>query len=85
MPASAYDAGMRMISVKQVHRAMTVTGALCAAVAQKLPGTLVAQIAAAGHQNIRIGSPSGVFDVDADVDPNRDTPTAPRSTAPAAD
>ena len=38
---------------------------------EKLPGTLVAQIAAAGHQNIRIGSPSGVFDVDADVDPHR--------------
>ena len=71
VPASAYDVGMRMISVEQVHRAVTVTGALCAAVAQKLPGTLVAQIAACGHQNIRIGSPSGVFDVDADVDPNR--------------
>ena len=71
VPASTYDVGMRMISMEQVHRAVTVTGALCTAVAQKLPGTLVAQIAAAGHQNIRIGSPSGVFDVDADVDPHR--------------
>ncbi|AHK27553.1 methylitaconate delta2-delta3-isomerase [Rhodococcus opacus PD630] len=69
--ASSYDIGMRMISVEQVHRAVTVTGALCTAVAQKIPGTLVSRTAAPGTGKLRVGSPSGVFDVDADVDPDQ--------------
>ena len=68
--ASEYDLAVRMISVEQVHRAVTVTGALCTAVAQQLPGTLVADAVTTTHAKLRIGSPSGVFTVDADVDPH---------------
>ena len=68
--ASEYDLGVRMISVEQVHRAVTVTGALCTAVAQQLPGTLVADTVTTTQAKLRIGSPSGVFTVDADVDPH---------------
>ena len=46
---SEYDLGVRMISVEQVHRAVTVTGALCTAVAQQLPGTLVADTVTTTH------------------------------------
>lgn len=66
--ATDHDLGMRMISVGQVHRAVTVTGALCTAVAQQVPGTLVADIVPGDVDGLRIGSPSGVFTVDADVD-----------------
>ena len=66
--AADHDLGIRMISVGQVHRAVTVTGALCTAVAQQLPGTLVADIIPGYVEGLRIGSPSGVFTVDADVD-----------------
>lgn len=68
--AADYDLGMRMISVEQVHRAVTVTGALCAAVAQKLTGSLVERTAAPTGRQLRIGSPSGVFEVAADVENN---------------
>ncbi|OZF01390.1 2-methylaconitate cis-trans isomerase PrpF family protein [Rhodococcoides fascians] len=65
--ASSYDIAIRMISVEQVHRAITVTGALCTAVAQQIPGTLVAQVAEPRNGQLRVGSPSGVFEVAADV------------------
>lgn len=68
--ATEYDLSVRMISVEQVHRAVTVTGALCTAVAQQLPGTLVSDLAVRTPRSLRIGSPSGVFAVDADVDPD---------------
>ncbi|OZC73992.1 PrpF family protein [Rhodococcus sp. 06-462-5] len=65
--SSTYDISIRMISVEQVHRAVTVTGALCTAVAQQIPDTLVARIAEPRREQLRVGSPSGVFDVAADV------------------
>lgn len=66
--AADHDLSVRMISVEQVHRAVTVTGALCTAVAQQLPGTIVAGLASRSVDGLRIDSPSGVFTVDADVD-----------------
>jgi len=66
--ANDFDISVRTISSGQVHRAIPVTAALCTAVAQKLRGTLVADMAAGTGSALRIGSPSGVFAADADVD-----------------
>jgi 2-methylaconitate cis-trans-isomerase PrpF len=63
------DLMLRMISVGQPHRAIPVTGALCTAVAARIEGTLVNQLAKTRSitQSIRIAHPSGVSEVDAEV------------------
>ncbi|WP_019203047.1 2-methylaconitate cis-trans isomerase PrpF family protein [Tsukamurella sp. 1534] len=66
--ADAYDLSVRTISSGQVHRAIPVTTALCAAVADALPGTVVARTARDRDGALRIGSPSGVFATEAEVD-----------------
>ncbi|MBN9426266.1 MAG: PrpF family protein [Burkholderiales bacterium] len=68
LPASAVDLTVRMISSGQPHRALPVTGSLCTAVAAAIEGSLphrLAQRAQAG--TLRLGMPSGVICVDADV------------------
>ncbi len=68
LPASAVDLTVRMISSGQPHRALPVTGSLCTAVAAAIEGSLphrLAQCAQAG--TLRLGMPSGVICVDADV------------------
>lgn len=62
--ADEHDLAVRMLSMERVHRAVTVTGALCLAVAARVPGTVVHAIAGAAPQT-RIGNPSGVVVVDA--------------------
>jgi len=68
--AASYDITARMISMGQAHKAMPVTGALCVATAARLATTLVSDIVpVTGNSNeIRIGTPSGVLEVDAVVD-----------------
>lgn len=62
------DIRVRMISAGQPHKATPLTGAMCLAVAARLPGTLVAAIVGASKGNIlRIAHASGVLPVDADV------------------
>ena len=39
---------------------MPLTGAMCLAVAARLPGTLVAELATARTESVRIAQPSGV-------------------------
>jgi 2-methylaconitate cis-trans-isomerase PrpF len=63
-----YGISARTISSGQVHRAIPVTGALCTAVGQKLAGNSVAELTPNTGTAIRIGSPSGAFATDADVD-----------------
>jgi len=64
--ANSHDLGIRMISMGNFHRAVTLTGAMCIAVAAKIPGCVVAQMAQS-QDALRIGNPSGVLPVDADV------------------
>ena len=67
--AASYDISVRMISMGQAHRALPVTGGLCVATAAKLANTLVADIVSvADNKEVRIGTPSGVLDVNAVVD-----------------
>ncbi len=66
---SSYDISVRMISMGQAHRAIPVTGALCVATAARLANTVVSHIISpSNNKEIRIGTPSGVVEVDAVVD-----------------
>lgn len=67
LAAGDVDLLVRMISVGQPHRAVPLTGALCLAVASRVPGTIPARLSRPAAGPIRIGHPSGVTVVDADV------------------
>jgi len=60
------DILVRMISVGQPHRAVPLTGALCLAVACRVPGS-IPRAFAVGDGDVRIGHPSGMVLVAADV------------------
>lgn len=70
LPAASIDVLIRMISMGVPHNAIPLTGAMCAAVAARVPGTLVHALCrppeSAGAP-VRIGHPSGVLPVDASV------------------
>jgi hypothetical protein len=64
------DVTVRMISIGQPHRAVPLTGAMCLAVAAKLPGSVVNRVARRAEladAPVRIAQPSGVTVVDAVV------------------
>jgi 2-methylaconitate isomerase len=68
IPADAFDIAVRMISMGQAHRAVTLTGAMCTAVASGIAGSCVADaLRAGGTDRIRIGHSSGVMPVKARV------------------
>ncbi len=66
LAASDADIWVRMISVGQPHRAVPITGAICLAVAARIPGSIPAALSRA-EGPIRIAHPSGVTLVDASV------------------
>lgn len=62
------DTRVRMISAGQPHKATPLTGAMCLAVAARMPGTLVAEmIRDVPERAIRIAHASGILPVDADI------------------
>jgi hypothetical protein len=67
--AGDVDLTVRVVSSGQPHRALPVTISLCTAVAARIAGTVVAEALspAAGSKSLRLGMPSGVLTVDADV------------------
>jgi 2-methylaconitate cis-trans-isomerase PrpF len=69
--ANAHDIAIRVISNGQPHRASPLTIALCAAVAARIEGSIFARVmpsdTAAGARPVRLGTPSGVLTVDAEV------------------
>jgi len=69
LAASEVDILCRMISVGQPHRAVPLTGALCLAVACRVPGSLANSLVRTGAADapLRIGHPSGVILVSASV------------------
>jgi 2-methylaconitate isomerase len=69
VPAGAIDLAARMISNGQPHRALPLTASLCTAVAARIAGTLVAEALSpsVGTESVRLGMPSGVLTVGADV------------------
>lgn len=72
MPADGMDILARMISVGQPHRAIPLTGALCLAVACRVPGSIPAKRARGGAGEIRIAQASGLTVVEADVEAGGD-------------
>jgi probable AcnD-accessory protein PrpF len=67
--ASDIDITLRMLSMGQLHHAITGTGAVAMAVACAIPGTVPQRILAAGADPLatRIGHPSGTLTVGAAV------------------
>ena len=66
--AGDVDLTARFISNGQPHRALPLTASLCTAVAARIEGTLPFQaLAAAPSGPVRIGMPSGILTVDAEV------------------
>jgi 2-methylaconitate isomerase len=69
------DIAVRMMSNGQAHRATPLTGALCLAVATRVPGSIPNEMArrlADGTSQIRIAHASGVIVVDAAIGHTRD-------------
>jgi 2-methylaconitate cis-trans-isomerase PrpF len=62
------DIRVRMVSMGQPHRATPITGAICLAIAARIPSTLPHQLCAAQTGPLRIAHPSGVTMVDAALD-----------------
>ncbi len=62
------DIAVRMISMGQPHRATPITGAVCLAIAARIPGSLPHRLCTAHEGPIRIAHPSGVTMVDAMLD-----------------
>ncbi len=67
--ASDIDLVARVISNGQPHRALPLTVSLCTAVAARITGTIAAQALSPNASNgaLRLGMPSGVLTVDAEV------------------
>jgi len=67
--ASRMDVTTRILSMGQLHHALTGTGAIALAVAAAVPGTLVHTMAAtADRRQLRLGHPSGVLTVGAEAE-----------------
>lgn len=68
LPATAADLTVRIISNGQPHRALPLTGSICAAVAAHITGTTVSQVVRKGlGEKLRIAMPSGLLTVGASV------------------
>jgi 2-methylaconitate cis-trans-isomerase PrpF len=72
----AVDLVARMVSMGKAHRAFALTGAMCLAVAARIPGTVAQEAAslAGASGDVRIGHPSGVLSVAAAVEPGAGGP-----------
>lgn len=68
--ADEMDFSMRVIASGQAHKALPLTVSLCAGVAARIPGSIVNEAMSyhgADSSLIRLGMPSGVLAVDAEV------------------
>ena len=67
--AGDVDLTARVIANGQPHRALPLTIALCTAVAARISGTVAAEVCGANAADgaLRLGMPSGILTVDADV------------------
>lgn len=61
--ATDVDICVRQLAMQRPHRALAVTGAVCAAVASAVPGSVVANIVGTKSAAVRLGHPSGVLRV----------------------
>ena len=66
--ADAMDLTARIISNGQPHQALPLTATLCLAVAARVPGSLVGEVAGPSTGAVRIGMPAGILTADATVE-----------------
>jgi 2-methylaconitate cis-trans-isomerase PrpF len=85
--ADQVDLVARVMSMGNCHRAFAVTAAMCLAVAARIPGTVVAEVARPGDgpaerrgSDLRLGHPSGVLPIAAGVATRDGQPWAERVT-----
>ena len=78
--ARDYDVLARAISMGNCHRAFPLTSAMCLAVAARIEGTVVHEIATRGARDVRLGHASGVLPLDAAVTRRDGAPWAERVT-----
>lgn len=72
LQAADHDIACRMISMGRPHRAIPITGALCLAAACRISGTIASESVSAPEGNeIRIGHPSGITLVGAEISQTR--------------
>jgi 2-methylaconitate cis-trans-isomerase PrpF len=64
---AAHDIGIRMLNMGRVHRAAALTTAMGVGVACRIDGTLAAEAYRPSGAEIRIGNPSGVLSVGAEI------------------
>lgn len=76
--ADDMDLCVRQLAMQKPHNALAVTGAVCTAVAARVPGSIVAALSASDSAHIRLGHPGGVLQVSARVE---DTIPEPRVTS----
>jgi len=69
-----HDIMVRVVSMGRIHRAVTLTTSMCLATACQIEGSIPHRVAAPqGDENgTRIGNPSGVLPVQADVERSKD-------------
>jgi 2-methylaconitate cis-trans-isomerase PrpF len=68
--SSEVDFISRLLFMLKMHKTYPITGTVCTGAAAMIPGTIVQEVSArsrTGHV-VRIGHPSGVIDVEAEVD-----------------
>jgi 2-methylaconitate cis-trans-isomerase PrpF len=71
--ADQVDLTARFLSNGQPHRALPLTASLCTGVAARISGSLVHQVLGPNAgESVRIGMPSGILTVDAEVSQDRD-------------
>ena len=72
--AASQDIAIRMLSMERAHRAVTLTGAMCLAVACRIEGSLPHRLRSehADMQAIRVAHPSGIVATGATVLPHGD-------------
>lgn len=82
IPAAGQDLCIRMLSSGIPHRALPVTGSVCTAVATALAGTLPHRFLRPGADTSsrRLGMPSGIIQVDANVTLQGGVPQAESGT-----
>ena len=67
LSADAMHLTARMLSMGRIHRALPLTGALCLAVAARITGSVVADLARPTDTDLAIAHPSGLIEVRASV------------------
>jgi 2-methylaconitate cis-trans-isomerase PrpF len=65
--ATDQDITARMLSVRNIHRVAPLTSALCLAAAARIEGSLPHRLARKNGGDLRIGTPSGVLPVGAEI------------------